>query len=144
MVLQSCYSSIGTNSCRAFMQAGLLGGIIGLLFLAVVTNYTIKLLSKCRQMTKSPDTSTYIDVGRESFGLIGVILVYGSVIAMNLGVCSSYIDFIASNLSLVLIDITGNEFVAFCALQQFLTSYSVRLTLGCASSLSFRFYCASP
>lgn len=94
---------------RAFMQAGLLGGIVGLLFLAVVTNYTIKLLSKCRQMTKSPETSTYIDIGRESLGITGIILVYASVIAMNLGVCASYVDFIASNSSQVLINLTGNS-----------------------------------
>lgn len=91
------------------MQAGLLGGIIGLIFLAFVTNYTIKLLSKCRKLTKNPDNSTYVDVGREGAGITGVILVYVSVISMNLGVCSSYVDFVAQNLSLVLTDITGNE-----------------------------------
>ena len=91
------------------MQAGLLGGILGLIFLAIVTNYTIKLLSKCRKMTVDPESSTYIDVGRQSMGIVGVILVYVSVIAMNLGVCSSYVDFMASNLSSILSDSTGNE-----------------------------------
>lgn len=87
------------------MQAGLLGGIVGLIFMAIVTNYTAKLLTRCRKMTKSPDTCTYIGIGDECLGKTGKFLVYLGVISMNLGVCSSYVDFIVVNLGLVLNDV---------------------------------------
>ena len=93
------------------MQAGLLGGIFGLVFLAFITNYTIKLLSKCRKLTDNPEKSTYIDIGKETFGISGVILINISVIALNLGICASYVDFIASNFSSVLVNVSNNTYV---------------------------------
>jgi len=93
----------------AVMQAGLLGGILGLIFLAFIANYTIKLLSKCRKLTDNPEKSTYVHIGKETFGISGVILVNISVIALNLGICASYVDFIASNFSSVLVNVSNNE-----------------------------------
>ena len=62
-------------------------------------------------MTKNPEKTDYLDVGYESAGMTGKVLVYIGVISMNLGVCSSYVGFIASNLSAVLVALTDNEFV---------------------------------
>ncbi|KAL6059600.1 Transmembrane amino acid transporter protein [Balamuthia mandrillaris] len=110
----------------AFKEAGLLGGTIGLLVLALFSYYTLIILAKCGHFTATIFSSkthlslavggktttdghnsaavvgttriTYPDIGRTCFGRIGAFFAWFGIVAMTVGVCGSYLVFMGSAL----------------------------------------------
>jgi len=90
----------------AFAQAGVVGGTVGVLFLAVLSTFSLQKLAHCSsltmdrwQPTKQRRAPTYPDVGREALGTVGSFLAWFGVVAMSLGVCGSYLVFICNALA---------------------------------------------
>ncbi|KAL0481968.1 solute carrier family 36 [Acrasis kona] len=103
----------------AIKQSGAITGIIGIIILALIGNYTMKLLVKVRKyvqnnsgytpkelvpveafpkpespISKPKGLYTYIDMGYEALGNPGAILIYFLLCTCNLGGCTVYLVFI--------------------------------------------------
>eukprot|EP00026_Physarum_polycephalum_P009469 Phypoly_transcript_09594.p1 GENE.Phypoly_transcript_09594~~Phypoly_transcript_09594.p1 ORF type:complete len:457 (+),score=23.96 Phypoly_transcript_09594:99-1373(+) len=98
----------------AVQQSGLYAGIVLLLFIGIVSNYTMKTLVRCKDEIKErlaqqeeEDTKngtknheiTYGDIGKYTFGPAGLYAVNFAIISSQIGFCCAYVIFIATNLN---------------------------------------------
>lgn len=83
----------------AFRQMGYVAGPIFLGVLMVLSVYSLQLLVTCARATGK---QSYVDVCRSTFGRIGARIAYIASISASLGVCGSYLVFIAANLQSLL------------------------------------------
>ena len=90
----------------AFMQAGWVFGFLGLLFLALISYYTLWQLARCGHLCVHLDPSnqapTYPEIGKMAFGRIGMFLTYFGILFAVLGAVGSYFVFIGTTLSSLL------------------------------------------
>mmetsp|Transcript_48079 Transcript_48079/g.61618 ORF Transcript_48079/g.61618 Transcript_48079/m.61618 type:complete len:529 (+) Transcript_48079:3-1589(+) len=87
---------------HAFEQAGVIGSIVGILFLAITSSYSLQLLASCIHLLPkrvNGQPITYPSLGSEAYGYYGWLISWFGVLAMTLGVCGSYFVFIASTMS---------------------------------------------
>lgn len=97
----------------AIMNAGLWGGIIGVILVALLSNYTIRTLLKCGERvmeinSKKMNTNnnndyfvippSYPEIGRTAFGELGGKIVSLFSALMCFGVCLAYFILIATNI----------------------------------------------
>jgi len=83
-----------------FRMGGLIAGAIGLVVLALISNFTVRLLAYCKTNYKDGKViGSYADIGRVCFGRVGVIMVNSSIIMSQMGYCCVYLVFIGKNLS---------------------------------------------
>jgi proton-coupled amino acid transporter len=100
----------------AVKQGGLIGGSVGLVFLGIISQFTLVILAKCGHLA-SKSYPTYPDIGREAFGKTGVILAWTGIIASTIGACGSYLIFIGSSIQKLLGGYTAVfEYSAVCTL----------------------------
>jgi hypothetical protein len=88
----------------ACKNEGLAGGILTILFAGVLASNTMKSLMESRATVEERlgiAGASYVDVAREVLGKGGSNLVFGMTMASSIGVCSAYIAFIGSTLSLI-------------------------------------------
>lgn len=88
----------------ACKNEGLAGGILTILFAGVLASKTMKSLMESRATVEERlgiTGASYVDVAREVLGKGGSNLVFGMTMASSIGVCSAYIAFIGSTLSLI-------------------------------------------
>ena len=90
----------------AFKQGGWLFSFLGMIALALISNYTLWQLARCghlvthlRPMNLAP---TYPEIGRVAFGTVGMLVAYFGIIMGVLGAVASYFVFIGSSLSSLL------------------------------------------
>ncbi|ELR24157.1 Transmembrane amino acid transporter protein [Acanthamoeba castellanii str. Neff] len=79
----------------AFLQAGLFGGMIGILVLAILSCYTIRMLIQCKRelVGKSDRYVTYVDIAREVYGRVVAWTLYAAIVITSIGACSAYLVF---------------------------------------------------
>eukprot|EP01114_Cavostelium_apophysatum_P008085 TRINITY_DN2036_c0_g2_i1.p1 TRINITY_DN2036_c0_g2~~TRINITY_DN2036_c0_g2_i1.p1 ORF type:complete len:449 (-),score=121.61 TRINITY_DN2036_c0_g2_i1:7-1353(-) len=82
-----------------FKNGGLIACAVGLIFLAFISNFTVRLLGYMKTEYRKKDLQSYSDIGRESFGKTGVTMVNVSIIASQFGYCCAYLVFIGDNIS---------------------------------------------
>ena len=93
----------------AFLQMGYLAGPVVLTVLMLLSVNSLQVLVTCaRGMASSGTTTTttttsYVDVARSVFGTVGARLAYTASVSASLGVCGSYLVFIAANLQSLLV-----------------------------------------
>eukprot|EP00040_Diaphanoeca_grandis_P031636 m.189718 g.189718 ORF g.189718 m.189718 type:complete len:203 (-) comp32385_c1_seq1:1212-1820(-) len=80
----------------AFMQAGFLGSIIGVVILALLSQFALTRLAVCGRLVPNIPYPTYPQVGYQAFGNTGAFVAWFGAIAMSVGVCGSYVVFISS------------------------------------------------
>jgi amino acid permease len=85
----------------AMNQGGIWASILCLAFFAVVSAHTLKLLGRCRKVSKQLDPS-FVDLGHEAFGPAGAKVVTTAIVAMSIGVCAAYLVFISGTVESVL------------------------------------------
>jgi proton-coupled amino acid transporter len=83
----------------AFMQMGYIAGPIFMTLLMTLSVYSMKLLVKCSKHTAG---HSYVDVARAAFGATGARCSYVASCSASIGVCGSYLVFIAANLQSLL------------------------------------------
>ena len=93
----------------AFSKMGYLAGPMVLVVFLGLSVHSIGLLVDCARWLRnssnnhhSSSSVSYVDVARATFGLTGAALAYASSIASSIGVCGSYLVFVAVNLSALL------------------------------------------
>jgi proton-coupled amino acid transporter len=89
----------------AFSNMGYIAGPIGLTLLMLLSMYSMQLLihhqsssSSSSSNTNSAASSSYVALARAAFGRRGAQLTYAASISASIGVCGSYLVFIAANL----------------------------------------------
>ena len=94
----------------AFGNMGYVAGPIFMTILMVLAVYSLKLLVKCSRTSAG---YSYVDVARSTFGPAGARLCYVASCSASIGVCGSYLVFIAANLqSLVdVFDVSQNAWI---------------------------------
>lgn len=87
----------------AFLQAGLFGGMIGILVLAILSCYTIRMLIQCKRelVGKSDRYVTYVDIAREVYGRVVAWTLYAAIVITSIGACSAYLVFCGNMLESV-------------------------------------------
>jgi len=90
----------------AVKHSGLWAGIVLLFLIGVASNYTIKVLIRCKQelvmrekVLAHTKEITFGDVGQYTFGSIGKYAVNFAIISSQIGFCCAYVMFIAKNLN---------------------------------------------
>ena len=78
----------------AFLQAGLVGGVLGVTLLAFLSASSIKLLVRVKRRVFGSHAVTYLDVAERVLGEEAGKLVTVAVVACSLGVSTAYLDFI--------------------------------------------------
>eukprot|EP00566_Odontella_aurita_P015415 CAMPEP_0113598632 /NCGR_PEP_ID=MMETSP0015_2-20120614/41701_1 /TAXON_ID=2838 /ORGANISM="Odontella" /LENGTH=349 /DNA_ID=CAMNT_0000506683 /DNA_START=47 /DNA_END=1094 /DNA_ORIENTATION=+ /assembly_acc=CAM_ASM_000160 len=84
----------------AFSKMGYVAGPATLLLLMALSVESIKMLVASRRMALAASSSiaaSYVEVARAAFGPIGAVLSYAASISASVGVCGSYLVFIAAN-----------------------------------------------
>jgi proton-coupled amino acid transporter len=91
----------------SFSQMGYIGGPIFLSVLCLMSVHSIQLLSSCALHIKTNNNNnnnrsiaaqSYVDIARSTFGNSGSKYTFVASMASSIGVCGSYLIFIASNL----------------------------------------------
>ena len=84
----------------AFRQLGYLAGPLILAILTSVSLYALQLLLECaaRVKTHNNHIQSYVGIAQSIFGTAGARWTYAASISASLGVCGSYLVFIAANL----------------------------------------------
>ena len=94
MLMKSFMGAASFEFPGALQSAGFWTGIISTILFAAMAAYTLILFQKIRELAdgdiKEP---SYAQLGSMAFGRLGSVLVTGAVIAMTIGVCSSYLVF---------------------------------------------------
>ena len=81
----------------AFAQTGYVAGPILMLIMACLSVSLLKTLVRRRRLLRGTNAS-YVDVARAAFGDTGAKIVYCASILASVGVCGSYLVFIAASL----------------------------------------------
>ena len=97
------YGSVGAGGFAlpwAFRQLGYLAGPLILAILTSVSLYALQLLLECaaRVKTHNNHIQSYVGIAQSIFGTAGARWTYAASISASLGVCGSYLVFIAANL----------------------------------------------
>ena len=95
----------------AFSKMGYLAGPLVLVAFLGLSVHSIGLLVDCARWLRTNNgnrSNSYVDVARATFGRNGAALAYASSIASSIGVCGSYLVFVAANL-LVLLEVESND-----------------------------------
>jgi amino acid permease len=92
----------------AVMNAGLWGGIVGIIVIALLSNFTIRTLMQCaervmeqnqkRGLQEEAQPPSYPEIGRAAFGEPGAMLVSLFSGLMCFGVCIAYFTLIGGNI----------------------------------------------
>ena len=79
---------------------------VGVLFLALLSMFSLDRLSRCSVLTadKNGRTKTFPEIGRAAYGKTGYVMAWFGMIAMSLGVTGSVILFFISS---TLVELTG-------------------------------------
>lgn len=88
----------------AFAQTGYVAGPILMLVMAGLSVSLLQTLVRCRRLHTAKGAVSYVDVARAAFGDIGATSVYCASISASVGVCGSYLVFIAASLASLLPD----------------------------------------
>ena len=94
----------------SFSKMGYLAGPLVLTVFLVLSVHSIGLLVECARWLRTSNanrSNSYVDVARATFGRTGAALAYASSIASSIGVCGSYLVFVAVNL-LALMGVESN------------------------------------
>jgi len=83
----------------AFAQSGLLSGTLSVVVLALLVYSTLYWLGKCSHSHPSIVRPTYPEIASVAFGRIGFVAAWLGIVSMTLGVCGTYLVFIASQLA---------------------------------------------
>lgn len=83
----------------AFMQAGVVGSVLGVCCLAVLSRISLNILASTAHLVRGNGRPTYPAIGREAFGPAGAIIAWLGIIFMTLGVCGSYMVFVADTMA---------------------------------------------
>jgi proton-coupled amino acid transporter len=98
----------------AVMNAGLWGGIVGIVLIAIFSNFTVRTLLKCGDRVMQLQTKqsisgnftvhppSYPDIGRAAYGPIGGATISTFSALMCFGVCVAYYTLIGGNISVLL------------------------------------------
>ncbi|KAL6060342.1 Transmembrane amino acid transporter protein [Balamuthia mandrillaris] len=78
-----------------FMQAGLLGGLLGMALLSFLSLFTILMLIQCKNSIPELKRRyvTYVDLVRVVLGKPLAIVLYAAIIITSLGACAAYLVF---------------------------------------------------
>jgi Transmembrane amino acid transporter protein len=98
-MLNSFFGSGVLGLPYAFRQAGMYAGTVTILVVALLSNYSMKLLVSCREIATRMHPiqcarGSYSDVGFAAYGPLGRRLVNWSIIVTQLGFCSIYMIFL--------------------------------------------------
>lgn len=114
----------------AFMEAGLWGGVVGILVLAALSLFTILLLIRCKNELPALKGRyvSYVDVVQETFGRPLAVVVYIAIVITSLGACAAYLVFCGGLLETVVrgkieakyfVLMMGAPLVVFCWIRSF-------------------------
>jgi len=85
----------------AVMQAGIWIGVIGLVLIAILSNYTMNILLKCSIKMKEdqvgPEKPSYADIAHRAFGRVGELFVCFMNFSVTMSICISYLILIGVN-----------------------------------------------
>ena len=102
----------------AFAQAGLLGSTVGILVLAAISTFGLTTLAKTSALARktagwedSKKVATYPAIGEAAMGTFGKWAAWFGLLMMTLGVCGSYMAFIASQGSTLIWGNRENEYI---------------------------------
>jgi proton-coupled amino acid transporter len=90
----------------AFLQMGYLAGPLFLAILMALSVYSLQLLVTC---ARASGQHSYVDVADCIFGRTGAIAAYAASVSASLGVCGSYLVFIAANLQSLFVSSNEGE-----------------------------------
>lgn len=94
MLMKSFMGAASFEFPGALQSAGFWTGIISTIIFAAMAAYTLILFQKIRELADSTvKEPSYAQLGFIAFGRLGSVLVTAAVIAMTIGVCSSYLVF---------------------------------------------------
>lgn len=102
----------------AFSNMGFIAGPIFMTVLMVLSVHSLDMLVNCSRAVQSINSQnhSYVDVSRAIFGKPGALLTYVASISASMGVCGSYLLFIAANLQSLLSsrpdDVTQSSVIA--------------------------------
>lgn len=86
----------------ALSQAGLAFGLVSILLIAFLVNYTMRLLVHCQveinKTHRDHPLSNYEDLARHAMGFWGYIFTISSILVTQIGICCAYVLFVASQL----------------------------------------------
>lgn len=94
----------------AFSQMGYVVGPLVLMMIMYLSVYSLGLLVTCAR-----GRTSYVDVARGIFGVRGAFLAYSASISASIGVCGSYLVFMASTLHTLLPHISQNSYLLLLA-----------------------------
>lgn len=80
----------------AVAQAGLVGGVLGVLGMAALSYYSLILLPHCGHLVPHIRRPTYPQIAGAAFGIRGEAAAWIALILMTLGVCGAYLVFIGA------------------------------------------------
>lgn len=90
----------------AFSKMGYLVGPLSLMILMCLSIYSLSVLVGCSQ-----GKSSYVDVARGIFGQKGAQLAYAASLSASIGVCGSYLVFMAATLHSLVPHLSQNSFL---------------------------------
>jgi hypothetical protein len=82
----------------AIKNGGLHASLAGILALAAVSYYTLRMLARCGELLNTR-SATYPEIGRAAAGRPGYAAAWLGIVFMTLGVCSAYYTFVANMLA---------------------------------------------
>lgn len=88
----------------AFLQMGFVAGPVFLFILMTLSVYSLQLLMTC---ARGSGRHSYVDLARSVFGNAGATSAYAASVSASLGVCGSYLVFIAANLQSLFVSRDG-------------------------------------
>ena len=87
----------------ALVEAGLLSGTIGIVVFAVLSYAVFCTMVECGHLVRGSDRPSFLQIGTAAFGpYLGRGAILFGMLAMTLGVCGTYLDFIGQTLSSLL------------------------------------------
>jgi len=116
----------------AFRQAGIYGGIVGIMVIALVTDHCCKLLVHCKNtLPNASGLATYGDVGTQIMGKKGKILVDIFLIFTQTGFCIGYMIFISKNID----SFMPSEITDLRIMSSGVSIISILITIACVLPL---------
>lgn len=118
----------------AMMKSGLILGLILLILVTLVVNWSIMLLIRCGRLSCS---STYTDLMRKSFGEIGAILCAVFQVIFSLGEMCAYLIVMADNMTRVFSTHLPGSLLADRSFLTIVTTIGVIFPLSLAKNFHF-------
>ena len=107
-----CFTGAGIFEIpHAFTDGGIVGSAVGMVVLAILSSYSLRRLAYCSDLMPDENLGIltaqskpkFYEIGYCAIGRPGYLLSWFGLLAMTLGVCGSYIVFVASALA----EVTG-------------------------------------